>query len=630
MQPVKLELLAPAKTSDIGIAAIDCGADAVYIAGPGFGARAAAGNPVSEIARLTAYAHKFSARIYATVNTIVFEDELDAVQKMIWELYEAGVDALIVQDLGITRLDLPPIDLHASTQCAIRTPEKAAELASLGFRRLILERQLSLDGIRAIHSAVPDVELEFFVHGAICVCYSGNCYLSQHLVGRSANRGACIQACRSLYDVVDADGKVLAREKAILSPRDYCLDGRLEELADAGVCSFKIEGRLKNDSYVKNLCRHYRSRLDEICAHRQEYNPASSGTLEGGFTPNPAATFNRGYTEFFIDGRRSRWNSLESTKSLGEEVGTVAKTHPLTIAGQGLSNGDGLVFVGRSGLIGMRADVVSGNVVTVKDTAGISVGDKVYRNYNIKFEKELQADMPRRKIDVAVVFGTDSVTATDADGYSATLPLPDDAPVAEKQEAAADNIRRNMGKRTDHFDFRCDAVEQTPVRFYPASTLNSLRRSLADMLTENRVKSISAVSSGTGPNNCRVPQKTAHNSGSGPENGPVPQRSIFGASEGRLKDINYTANCANHLAKEVLEDLGYESVEQAYELNPRPDAELMRSRYCIKYELGLCPKLHPAKKVKEPLALLNAGRKLKLSFDCKNCEMVVSLFDYAL
>ena len=413
MQPVKLELLAPAKNSDIGIAAIDCGADAVYIAGPSFGARAAAGNPVGDIARLTAYAHKFSAKIYAAVNTIIFEDELSQAQRMIWELYDAGVDALIVQDLGITRMELPPIELHASTQCAIRTPEKARLLEDLGFRRLILERQMSFDEIRRIRKAV-DCELEFFVHGAICVCYSGNCYLSQYLAGRSANRGACIQACRSLYDVVDGEGRVLAAGRSILSPKDYRLDGRLEDLADAGVSSFKIEGRLKNDSYVKNLCRHYRSRLDELCARRpSDYEPASSGTLEGGFTPNPDATFNRGYTELFIDGKRSRWNSPESTKSIGEYIGDVESVSSRTvlvrpqsnagamkgvaassgegwdiatacaierIAGHGskntLSNGDGLVFVGKNGLIGMRADVVNGNEVSVKDVAGIAPGDK--------------------------------------------------------------------------------------------------------------------------------------------------------------------------------------------------------------------------------------------------------------
>ena len=714
MQPVKLELLAPAKTSDIGIAAIDCGADAVYIAGPAFGARAAAGNPTSDIASLTAYAHKFSARIYATVNTIVYEDELAQAQKMIWDLYDAGVDALIVQDLGITRMELPPIELHASTQCAIRTPQQAERLASLGFRRLILERQLSLDEIRAIRAAVPDTELEFFVHGAICVCYSGNCYLSQYLAGRSANRGACIQACRSLYDVVDGEGRVLVSDRAILSPKDYRLDGRLEELADAGICSFKIEGRLKNDSYVKNLCRHYRGRIDEICARRPEYVKASSGTLEGGFSPNPEATFNRGYTQFFIDGERHRWNSLESTKSLGEYIGNVVRVSPRTVTilpGSGfekaslrtrenieplfptrsfstlnepgshnpLSNGDGLVFVGENGITGMRADVVEGNVVTVKDAAGIAPGDYVYRNYNIKFEKELQVNMPRRKIDVEVVFGSGSAVAVDADGFRAELPLPEDAPLAEKQDAAAENIRRNMGKRTDHFDFKCDRVEQSPVRFYPASALNALRRELAaeliyvrteavksqpfafcaekvrvgnrrdeptgpersffvasegQTLAERLTEQISQKCSGIGPNSGRIPEKTAQNSGIGPQSGPLPQGRITDdlmvETTSRVNRLpggtaNYTANCANHLAREVLMDLGYEKVEDAYEIKPVADAELMRSRYCIKYELGLCPKLRPSQKAKEPLYLVNAGRKLKLSFDCKSCEMIVSL-----
>ena len=603
MQPVKLELLAPAKNKDIGIAAIDCGADAVYIAGPAFGARASAGNPVAEVASLVAYAHKFSARIYATVNTIIFESELEEARKMIYDLCDAGVDALIVQDLGITRMELPPIELHASTQCAIRTPQQAAELASLGFKRLILERQLSLQEIRAIRAAVPDVELEFFVHGAICVSYSGNCYLSQCLTGRSANRGACIQACRSLYDVVDGAGRVLAKDRSILSPKDFRLDGRLEELADAGICSFKIEGRLKNDSYVKNLCRHYRARIDEICTRRPEYVKASSGELVGGFTPNPDATFNRGYTEFFIDGRRHSWNSLESTKSIGEYVGTVrsvgrggqlaaALTKPL-------SNGDGLVFVGEHGITGMRADVVNGETVTVKDLSGIAPGDYIYRNYNIKFEKELQSDMPRRKIDVEVVFGPESAAAVDADGFKAEVPLKADAPTADKPESAVENIRRNMGKRTDHFDFHCDKVEQSPVRFYPAAVLNALRRELAEALVQSRQLEVS---------------KRGHLR-RGEALRPFKMPAV----------ADYTANCANHLAREVLLDLGYEKVDDAYELRPEKGAALMRSRYCIKYELGLCPKLHPAQKASEPLSLVNAGRRLQLDFDCKNCEMVVHL-----
>jgi putative protease len=672
MQPVKLELLAPAKNKDIGIAAIDCGADAVYIAGPSFGARVAAGNPVEDIAALTAYAHKFSARIYATVNTIVFENELESVRKMIWGLYDAGVDALIVQDLGITRMDLPPIELHASTQCAIRTPEQARMLESLGFTRLILERQLALDEIRAIRAAVG-CELEFFVHGAICVSYSGNCYLSQYLAGRSANRGACIQACRSLYDVVDGDGNVLRRDAGILSPKDYCLDGRLEELADAGICSFKVEGRLKNESYVKNLCRHYRGKIDEICARRPEYVKASSGILEGGFTPNPSATFNRGYTNFFIDGKRARWNSPEGTKSIGEYVGTVMNSSPsarcgrallrldkakdrsrlhklaladssgrrvVVVAEQPLSNGDGLVFVSDRGLLGMRADVVKGDVVMVKDVSAIAPGDYVYRNYNIKFEKELETNMPRRKIDVEVVFGQKGVTAIDADGFKAGVLLPSGAPDAEKQEAAVENIRRNMGKRTGHFDFKCTAVEQSPVKFYPAAALNALRRDLAEELERQRLCNRQPLRCG---GTCF--QKIAGQAGNDGEVLPGNDGEVLpgndGGGEPVMPDLighldspasvlggeiaDYHANCANHLAREVLTDLGFKKVDDAYELKPVPDAELMRSRYCVKYELGLCPRLHPAQKVKEPIYLLNGGTRLKLSFDCKRCEMIVSL-----
>ncbi len=643
MQPVKLELLAPAKNSDIGIAAIDCGADAIYIAGPSFGARAAAGNPVGDIARLTAYAHKFSAKIYAAVNTIIFEDELSQAQRMIWELYDAGVDALIVQDLGITRMELPPIELHASTQCAIRTPEKARLLEDLGFSRLILERQMSFDEIRRIHEAV-DCELEFFVHGAICVCYSGNCYLSQYLAGRSANRGACIQACRSLYDVVDSEGNVLVHNRSILSPKDYCLDNRIEDLADAGICSFKIEGRLKGDDYVKNLCRHYRNRLDELFLRRPgDYKPASSGTLEGGFTPNPDATFNRGYTQLFIDGRRSRWNSPESTKSIGEYIGTVASVGKTVVidSGKALSNGDGLVFVGRGGIAGMRADVVNGNQVTVKDVTGISPGDKVYRNYNIRFEHELQVNVPRRKIDVKVVFGQDEVVAVDQDGFRAAVALPADAPVADKPEAAAENIRRNMGKRTGHFDFECTALEQSPVRFYPAATLNALRRDLAEELERVRRDSRQQAIAEDGTCLQRMSPPSESSRGRGPQNASyresddeadcgragvseaneAPQQ----ASRRRSEIADYTANCANSLAKEVLEGCGFETVEPAYEMKPVPGAELMRSRYCVKYELGLCPKLRPANRVEGPLYLVNAGKRLRLQFDCKNCEMIVTL-----
>lgn len=316
---VALELLAPAKNKDIGIAAIDCGADAVYIAGPAFGAREAAGNSFADIAQLTTHAHRFGARVYLTLNTIVYEDELEDARKCVFSAVEAGCDALIVQDLGLLRMSIPKIDLHASTQCNIRTVEQARWLASLGFRKLVLARELSLAQISAIASAVPDCEIECFVHGALCVCYSGQCYLSQWLTGRSANRGCCIQACRSRYDLLDQDGKLLMKDKAILSLKDLSLQDRLGQLAEAGATSFKIEGRLKNISYVRNIVRAYSNTLDSLVASSGgKYTRSSWGSPEGGFTPHPEATFNRGYTGYFIDGTRGQWNSGAYAKGIGE------------------------------------------------------------------------------------------------------------------------------------------------------------------------------------------------------------------------------------------------------------------------------------------------------------------------
>ena len=328
----QLELLAPARDAEIGIAAIDCGADAVYIAGPQFGARQAAGNDISQIRRLCDHAHKYGARIFVALNTILYDDELEAAYKQMLAVQEAGADALIIQDMAILELARNGIGniredfripLHASTQCAIRTPEHARFLESLGFSRLILERELSLEQIRAIRDAVS-CELEFFVHGALCVCYSGQCYLSEHIAGRSANRGACIQACRSRYDLVDASGKVLVRDKALLSLKDYNLRERLADLAEAGITSFKIEGRLKNESYVRNIVRYHSMALDALAArHPDLYERGSFGKIRGGFVPDPYKTFNRGYTELYLDGKRGKWAAMDAAKSMGEEIGTV-------------------------------------------------------------------------------------------------------------------------------------------------------------------------------------------------------------------------------------------------------------------------------------------------------------------
>ena len=644
---MQLELLAPAGNKDIGIAAIDCGADAVYIAGPRFGARQAAGNPVAEIGLLARYAHRYNARVYAVVNTILFDEELEAARAQMWELAEAGVDAFIIQDLGLLKLDLPPLPLFASTQTVIRTPEEARRMESLGFRRLILERQISLDEIRAIRAAVR-CDLEFFVHGALCVSYSGQCYLSHALTGRSANRGACIQACRSLYNLVDADGRVLLHDRSLLSLKDFRLDERLGDLIGAGISSFKIEGRLKNASYVKNVVRHYRAQLDAWMAAHPGYTHASAGTPVGGFTPELDATFNRGYTTAFLDGRGGAWNSVDAAKSLGAYLGTIRAVEGDWIVidtQRKLAAGDGLAFVSRSGeLSGMRVESVaadsvagreaSGQRVRLKTTAGRYRGEKVYRNLDVAFERELERNMPRRLIDAVIDYRTaagetvftarlaDS-EAVSGDGVetalaaksqhisklSAKVEISEAAgEVARNPETALESLRNQLSKITEPYRFTLGTVEADTVYFYPAAFLNGIRRDLAAKFTAAWAPAGSGVL-------LRSDKKIL-----------ASQAPLAVAS---AKALDYRANCANHLAREVLTELGAETVAPAYELEAPRGAEVMRSRYCIKYELGLCPKhqskAFAARDIREPLYLENNGRRLQLKFDCKNCEMVVIL-----
>ena len=608
---IGLELLAPARNAQIGIAAIDCGADAVYIAGPAFGARAAAGNEVTDIARLCRYAHLYGVKIHATVNTLLQGDELADAHRLMWDLYEAGVDVFIIQDLGLLSLDLPPVELHASTQTAIRTPERARELAALGFSRLVLERQLTLEQIRAIRAAVPEsCGLEFFIHGALCVGYSGQCYLSQYLTGRSANRGACAQACRSRYDLTDAEGHVLVRDQTLLSPKDIRFDGRVADLVAAGITSFKIEGRLKNASYVKNVVRHYRKVLDAFIEGTPGqaggdasvmpghlYGRASAGRLEGGFTPDPDKTFGRGWTEALLDGRKEKMASGDAAKSLGEYIGeiTAVKGRDITVrTGKLLSNGDGLSFVGRSDqVLGGRAETVSGSRVSLRDAAALAPGMRVYRNYDIRFEHELENNMPRRVIDVTIGWhstrsasgpagpgispaGETVVTAVTEDGFRVEKRFADEAAVAEKPDMALDNLRRQLGKHTGPFAFSVGTVLADPVRFYPAAFLNGIRRELAaqlQALLENRPRNV-------------VPHE------------PRPGAATFNRSTLYVPE------------------------------------ELMRSRYCIRWELGLCPRC-PVKPGMTPgvtpdliggpgpLYLVNQKNRLRLDFDCARCEMIV-------
>lgn len=678
---------------DIGIAAIDCGADAVYIAGPAFGARQAAGNSMEDIRRLTEYAHRFGARIFLTLNTILFDNELAEAERLLAEAKDAGVDAIIAQDLAVWELtDLP---VHASTQCAIRTPEKARLYEGIGASRLVLEREMSLDQIRAIRSSV-NCELEFFVHGALCVCYSGQCYMSERIAGRSANRGECIQACRSLYDLVDEDGNVLVRNKALLSLKDYNLKDRLQDLADAGICSFKIEGRLKNISYVRNVVRAYSLALDElVAANPGKYRRVSFGRSEGGFTPDLAKTFNRGYTQLFLDGKRSgNWSSMDAPKSIGEEVGTVVSIAPMrqnysngkrlseeniTITlrmknpGDRLQNGDGFSFLskGRGEIVGFRGDVCQGNRITCRNVTGLYPGAKLYRNLSNAFEKELESNLPVRTIPVSVdisviVVPVTSTSSGTEEDWSPSLPKrlseptyslkinavsQDGRSVKLEREAghnAAENPERMRGmfatqisKATGIYSFTLRSLEvETPdgsLPFLPASALNAIRRDLAAALEEMPCRAIplpvNQASSRTG--NAEYPVL---------EPDVLSQVQDIQETTSNGPHLSYKANIANHIARKIYMSLGASRTDDAFEISHRPDAELMRTKYCIRYELGLCPvhqagrqhgrANHTSGMVNPPipssrktnLYLTNNGKRYHLAFDCANCEMVVRTY----
>lgn len=687
-----LELLAPARNADIGIAAIDCGADAVYIAGPAFGARQAAGNSMEDIRRLTEYAHRFGARIFLTLNTILFDNELAEAERLLAEAKDAGVDAIIAQDLAVWELtDLP---VHASTQCAIRTPEKARLYEGIGASRLVLEREMSLDQIRAIRSSV-NCELEFFVHGALCVCYSGQCYMSERIAGRSANRGECIQACRSLYDLVDEDGNVLVRNKALLSLKDYNLKDRLKDLAEAGICSFKIEGRLKNISYVRNVVRAYSLALDElVAANPGKYRRVSFGRSEGGFTPDLAKTFNRGYTQLFLDGKRSgNWSSMDAPKSIGEEVGTVVSIAPMrqnfsngkrpseeniTITlrmknpGDRLQNGDGFSFLskGRGEIVGFRGDVCQGNRITCRNVTGLYPGAKLYRNLSNAFEKELESNLPVRTIPVSVnisvivvpVTSTSSgteedrspslpkrlseptyslkINAVSQDGRSVKLEREAGHNAAENPERMRGMFATQISKATGIYSFTLRSLEvETPdgsLPFLPTSALNAIRRDLAAALEEMPCRAIpllvNQASSRTG--NAEYPVL---------EPDVLSQVQDIQETTSNGPHLSYKANIANHIARKIYMSLGASRTDDAFEISHRPDAELMRTKYCIRYELGLCP-VHQAGKQhgranhtsgmvnppipssrKTNLYLTNNGKRYHLAFDCANCEMVVKV-----
>lgn len=611
----KIELLAPAKNLECGIEAVNHGADAVYIGAPKFGARAAAINSLEDIAALTDYAHLYGVRIYVTVNTILKDEELEETERMIDALYRIGVDALIVQDMGITRLNLPPIPLHASTQMDNRTPEKVRFLADAGFKQVVLARELSLHEIEGIHRACPDVPLEVFVHGALCVSYSGQCYVSQACFGRSANRGECAQFCRLPFSLVDADGKVIVRDKHLLSLKDLNQSELLEQLLDAGATSLKIEGRLKDVTYVKNVTAAYRQKLDEILARRPEYARASSGRCHYTFTPRLDKSFSRGFTHYFLQGRERDIASFDTPKSLGEAMGTMKEQRGgwISVAGvKPFHNGDGVCYLDEQGrLQGGRINRVDGNkLYPAGEMPRIRPRTPLFRNYDQDFERLLGRKSAERKIalgwELADTPWGFALTATDEDGYHVTLGFASDKQPARTPQA--DNLRTQLSKLGNSpFEVATDKKTDAPdiaLRlsdnwFIPSSVLTDWRRQVVERLT--------AVRRAGYRRELAVWKPTTHR---------------FPATS-----LTYLGNVMNAAAQSFYREHGLQSIDPAFEKQSVPEAVLMFCKHCLRYSMGWCPThQHGRSPYREPYYLVGTdGRRFRLEFDCKRCQMKVSL-----
>lgn len=599
--PRKIELLAPAKDYETGIAAINHGADAVYIGAARFGARKAAGNSVEDIARLVEYAHIFGVKVYVTLNTIIYEDEIADVEQLVNELYNIGVDALIVQDLGILQMNIPPIPLHASTQMDNRTAGKVKFLSSAGFPRVVLARELSLDEIKEIHTQAPETELEVFVHGALCVSYSGRCYASQYCFGRSANRGECAQFCRLAFDLVDSEGTIIQRGKHLLSLKDMNRSAHLEAMLDAGVTSFKIEGRLKDSSYVKNVTAYYRAKLDAVFSRRSEYERASLGKCSPQFTASPEKSFNRGFTDYLLVGDKSGITSFETPKSKGEYIGKVkfVSRNYFTVVGGNFNNGDGACFVASNGkLCGFRINKVEGNRVFPQTMPPIESGDELFRNYDCCFEKELQRpDVPRR-LALSLQFGESKfgfrLQATDECGVQCCI----DIPIAKEKARTPqrDNIKNQLLKwGNTPFEVKDIDIDLQEEYFIPSSQLADARRELCSMLLAEHRK----------PAACETaPKETA----------------------GRyiLNRLDYCGNVSNSYARRFFKAHAVEDIAPAFEVEQPAGATLMFCRHCIKYSLGWCRKSGAKHNYKEPFYLVAGdGRRFRLNFNCKDCQMEV-------
>lgn len=626
----QIELLAPARDIEIGKQAILHGADAVYIGGPSFGARHNASNTVEQIAELVEYAHRFHARIFVTMNTILHESELEPARKLIHQFYDAGVDALIVQDMGVLELDLPPIQLHASTQCDIRTLDKAKFLSQVGFSQLVLARELTLKQIAAIKAEV-DTPLEYFVHGALCVAFSGQCYISHADTGRSANRGDCSQACRLPYTLTDNQGRVVAFEKHLLSMKDNDQSANLEALLDAGVQSLKIEGRYKDMGYVKNITAHYRLLLDEILERRPEWHAASSGQSQIAFTPNVDKNFNRGHTDYFANGRLEDIGAFDSPKYTGIELGSVTQLGKnffdlaLNDEQESLANGDGLNYLYKRETHGIQANTVErlgerdGQTCwrvfpneKLNELSGLKIGSVIHRNRDQRWEQALTKKSADRKIDLnlqlsdVVVDGQIrlSLSVHDADSVVSSASCVAELSLAEQVEKSRQQVLEQLGKLGNTiFNARQITLNLSQAWFIPTSLINALRR---DAIAAHEVARLAAW---------QRPQREAA------VEPPVAYPETH---------LSYLANVYNSKARAFYHKHGVQLIDAAYEAHEEPgEVPVMITKHCLRFSFNLCPK--QAKGVQgvqgqvkaEPMTLVNGDEKYTLKFDCKPCEMHV-------
>ncbi|MGL5682342.1 MAG: peptidase U32 family protein [Marinifilaceae bacterium] len=593
----RVELLAPAKNMEIAIAAITNGADAVYIGAPAFGARQAAGNTLDDISSVVDYAHRYYCKVFVTFNTILFDTELESAERMIWDLYNIGVDALIVQDLGVLRMKLPPIALHASTQMHNYDIERIKFLDQLGFTRIVLARELTMAQIREIRAAVK-AELEVFIHGALCVSLSGQCYLSHHMSGRSANRGECAQPCRQRWNVEDADGKKILSNEHILSLKDMNQTDYIAELVNIGVDSLKIEGRLKDENYVVNVVRHYATHLDKIGAHR-----AASGETVTTFMPDIERSFNRGYTNYFASGQKSsgmvnRLTPKATGKKIGKVIKVVGKIMQLESTEE-VHNGDGLCYFDKGELKGIRVNIVRGDNIECNEMLMLKPGTEVYRNYDHQFVEQIKKLKSRRVIDVDITLFNDGdflvAHAEDCDGNQATV-MSDSNFETAQNEKQRERMEQQMSKTGDTF-YRCvnSIYQGDVVLFVPMAQLNELRRKLLDALTEVRLV-----------------------------NRPVEPLFVENVHVTYPLQNDWKLNISNRLAKQFYMDHGVDTPEMSFETSAQKSkTELMHTRYCILKEIGQCLKEKSISKLKQPLYLTNDKHRFRLDFDCKRCFMKI-------